>query len=332
MPPPPVPPPPRDDSSDGRLAQLLGERSLWQVLPTFVLLGIGLAFTPCMLPMLPILTGLIVDSGAGPRQATMLSLAFVLAMAATYATLGAAAALSALKQQGLAIVGPFQSAAGTTAWAGYIGDRPVALYPTPDGRHVIAGTLLDAQGKDADHERLLKAVGHALTDALWNNLADSRWIADGSTAAPRIVYVFTDPNCPYCNKFWSDARPWVAAGKVQLRHVIVGVLTPESPAKAAALLSAKDPSARLAAYEGAQAAKVAGALASGRARPLDDTGLAPLSSIPPELQRQLDTNAALMSRLGMTATPGVAWRDATGSLKTREGIPPQALDDVLGPR
>lgn len=184
MPPPPVPPPLRDDSSDGRLAQLLGERSLWQVLPTFVLLGIGLAFTPCMLPMLPILTGLIVDSGAGPRQATMLSLAFVLAMAATYATLGAAAALSALKQQGLAIVGPFQSAAGTTAWAGYIGDRPVALYPTPDGRHVIAGTLLDAQGKDADHERLLKAVGHALTDALWNNLADSRWIADGSTAAP----------------------------------------------------------------------------------------------------------------------------------------------------
>ena len=46
--------------------------------------------------------------------------------------------------------------------------------------------------------------------------------------APGTVYVFTDPNCPYCSKFWADARPWVDSGAVVLRHVMVGILTPTS--------------------------------------------------------------------------------------------------------
>jgi thiol:disulfide interchange protein DsbG len=93
-------------------------------------------------------------------------------------------------------------------------------------------------------------------------LQNSSWIADGSIGARRVVYVFTDPNCPYCNKFWAEARPWVQAGK-QLRHVIVGILTPESPGKAAALLSAPNPAVALAAYEGGQVEATAQALASG---------------------------------------------------------------------
>ena len=83
------------------------------------------------------------------------------------------------------------------------------------------------------------AISKPLTEKTWKQLESSTWIADGSKKAPRVVYVFTDPNCPYCNKFWSDARPWVKADKVQLRHVMVGILGPTSPGKAAALLSAK---------------------------------------------------------------------------------------------
>ena len=71
----------------------------------------------------------------------------------------------------------------------------------------------------------------------------ARWIADGRESAPRTV--FTDPNCPYCNKLWADARPCVDAGKRQLRHVMVGILTPTSAGKAAALLGAKDPAAAM---------------------------------------------------------------------------------------
>ena len=121
-------------------------------------------------------------------------------------------------------------------------------------------------------QRAVAAVG---SDA-WRQLETSHWIADGRTGA-RVVYVFTDLNCPYCNKLWSDARPWVNSGKVQLRHVIVGILTPTSPGKAAALLADKDPSATLAAYEGQNAFTVATALASGRPRPLADGMQQPLA-------------------------------------------------------
>lgn len=65
------------------------------------------------------------------------------------------------------------------------------------------------------------------------------WILDGKKEAPVIVYVFADPFCPYCKQFWQKARPWVDSGKVQLRTILVGVIKPESPATAAAILAAK---------------------------------------------------------------------------------------------
>jgi protein-disulfide isomerase len=38
-------------------------------------------------------------------------------------------------------------------------------------------------------------------------------------------------------KFWQQARPWVESGKVQIRTLLVGVIKPESPATAAAILA-----------------------------------------------------------------------------------------------
>lgn len=163
-------------------------------------------------------------------------------------------------------------------------------------------------------------------------LQNSSWIADGSIGAHRVVYVFTDPNCPYCNKFWAEARPWVQAGKVQLRHVIVGILTPESPGKAAALLSAPNPAVALAAYEGGQVEATAQALASGHPHPLSNQGLQPLSVIPAALTARLQANAALMQALGLQATPAVVWRDESGELQARTGVTPRTLNEAMGPR
>ena len=87
-----------------------------------------------------------------------------------------------------------------------------------------------------------------IADADWGQLEKSHRIAGGRESAPRTVYVFTEPKGPYCNKLWADARPWVDAGKLQLRHVMVGILTPTSAGKAAALLDAKDPAAALDAH------------------------------------------------------------------------------------
>ncbi|CAM5602480.1 hypothetical protein SSTU70S_03334 [Stutzerimonas stutzeri] len=51
--------------------------------------------------------------------------------------------------------------------------------------------------------------------------------------------------------FWKQARPWVESGKVQLRHIMVGMLRADSAGKSAALLSASKPEAALNEHEAA---------------------------------------------------------------------------------
>lgn len=167
-------------------------------------------------------------------------------------------------------------------------------------------------------------------DPRWVELEHSRWVADGRNDAPRKVYVFTDLNCPYCTKLWSDARPWVASGKVQLRHVIVGVLTATSEGKAAAILSGQDPVAKLAAYEGSHAFSVARMLAGGQPHPVEDASLAPMSVIPTRLQADLAANVRLMRSLGIRATPGIASIGPDGKLHAQQGLRPQDLVTVFG--
>ena len=242
------------------------------------------------------------------------------------------APLRALEKQGMTVVGTFASPGGLTAWAAYIGQQPVALYATPDGKHVIAGKMLDSEGRNVTREALDKAVRGPMSAGLWKQIESSHWIADGEPKAPRTVYVFTDPNCPYCNKFWADARPWVDTGKVVLRHVMVGILTPTSSAKAAALLADKNPSAALAAYERGHAAENAKALSSGHPGPLSNDGLKPLANIPVAIQAQLDANEKLMAAMGLQATPAMVWRDQAGTVQMRTGTPEGALAEIFGPR
>ncbi|WP_223527532.1 protein-disulfide reductase DsbD [Pseudomonas sp. BF-B-26] len=61
----------------------------WRELALFFLAGIGLTFTPCVLPMLPILSGVVLRGQVGGLRGFNLSLAYVLPMAACFALLGA---------------------------------------------------------------------------------------------------------------------------------------------------------------------------------------------------------------------------------------------------
>ena len=67
--------------------------NIFLVLATFFGAGLLLAFTPCVLPMVPILSGIIAGSGENvtTRRSFMLSLAYVLGMAFTYTAAGIAA-------------------------------------------------------------------------------------------------------------------------------------------------------------------------------------------------------------------------------------------------
>ncbi|MBF3086111.1 cytochrome c biogenesis protein CcdA, partial [Pseudomonas aeruginosa] len=80
-------------AEDQGLAGSLQAGNLAWSLLLFFGLGLLLAFAPCSLPMLPILAGLVVGSGAGPRRGLLLAGSYVLSMALVYAGLGVVAAL-----------------------------------------------------------------------------------------------------------------------------------------------------------------------------------------------------------------------------------------------
>ncbi|NLW03700.1 MAG: protein-disulfide reductase DsbD [Pseudomonadaceae bacterium] len=74
----------------GALATLLESSGLMWIIGTFFVLGLGLTFTPCVLPMLPILAGAIAGQGQNisTSKGLGLSLAYVLGMATTYTAAG----------------------------------------------------------------------------------------------------------------------------------------------------------------------------------------------------------------------------------------------------
>jgi thiol:disulfide interchange protein DsbD len=61
----------------------------WRSVALFFLAGLGLTFTPCVLPMLPILSGVVLRGQIGGMRSFLLSLAYVLPMAGGFAVLGA---------------------------------------------------------------------------------------------------------------------------------------------------------------------------------------------------------------------------------------------------
>ncbi|MTW22194.1 protein-disulfide reductase DsbD [Allochromatium palmeri] len=82
-------------SEQDRIAAVLAGEGLWVILVVFFGFGLLLAFTPCIFPMIPILSGIIAGQGEGltTRKAFVLSLVYVLAMALTYTIVGVLAGL-----------------------------------------------------------------------------------------------------------------------------------------------------------------------------------------------------------------------------------------------
>ncbi|MDN5924869.1 MAG: protein-disulfide reductase DsbD, partial [Xanthomonadales bacterium] len=78
-----------------RLSRIVHGSSWWLILGAFFIAGLALAFTPCVYPMLPILTGIIAGAGEhlSTRRAVVLSLVYVLANAVVFAIAGVIAGL-----------------------------------------------------------------------------------------------------------------------------------------------------------------------------------------------------------------------------------------------
>ncbi len=98
----------RQPAEDRQIAGLLGTGKFWLIMASFLGFGLLLSFTPCVLPMIPILSGLIAGQGSKVTRMRGFTLAgmYVLGMAIAYAIAGVLAGLS----------GTLLSAALQNAW------------------------------------------------------------------------------------------------------------------------------------------------------------------------------------------------------------------------
>ena len=85
-----------DGDESGTIAATLKHAGFWTSLALFFVAGLGLSLTPCVFPMIPILSGIIAGQGQRSSHARgfWLALAYVLGMAVTYAAAGVAAGLT----------------------------------------------------------------------------------------------------------------------------------------------------------------------------------------------------------------------------------------------
>lgn len=224
-------------------------------------------------------------------------------------------AVKAIEKQGITIIKPFDAPGGMKGYLGKYQDMGVTIYVTPDGKHAISGYMYDSAGANLSENLIEKEIYAPAGRELWQQMEKADWIVDGKKDAPRVVYVFADPFCPYCHQFWQQSRPWVDAGKVQLRTLLVGVIKPESPATAAAIMTSADPAKTWHDFE-----RSAGKMTLNvPVKPADNA------------TRSLNMHQRLMDSLGASATPAIYYMNKNNVLQQVVGLPDeQKLKVIMG--
>ncbi|BBP05420.1 hypothetical protein TPL01_31120 [Sulfuriferula plumbiphila] len=157
----------------------------------------------------------------------------------------------------------------------------------------------------------------ARAETLLTSLHAAKWIQEG--AGPRIVYIFFDPNCPYCHKLYQATRKFVGKEGLEFRWIPVGFLSQSSLGKAAAILAAKD---RRKAFHTNEDDYGFGAGPGG--------GIPPLSHPGGPVLRALNTNLSLMHQARLWGIPVMAFRARDGQAQLMVGsLPPDKLGEML---
>ena len=81
----------KSQNEEDKITSLLKDASILKILGSFFLFGVLLSLTPCIFPMIPILSGLIVK--AGNKNSFFISIVYVLSMSITYTIAGVLAGL-----------------------------------------------------------------------------------------------------------------------------------------------------------------------------------------------------------------------------------------------
>lgn len=166
--------------------------------------------------------------------------------------------------------------AGLDGWIAIQNGQEQYFYATPDREYVLLGLLFDKTGKMITLQQVsalqkeggavldilqqeASTKGASVTDALpregditkslkspseqmFADIEGSNWVALGDPKAP-VLYMFVDPECPFCHEFMKSLRKDIDGGRIQVRMIPVG-LKEDTRTQAALLLAIPNAQAR----------------------------------------------------------------------------------------
>lgn len=220
-------------------------------------------------------------------------------------------AIQSMVDKGIKVVKQFDAGESLTGYVVQVGSNYGIVYSLPDSNRVLIGRIVNAKGNNITAAHAAKYVPEPDFKHVWQQLSQSNWIAEGADNPKTVIYAFVDPNCPYCHLFWLANQPYMEAG-LQVRHILVGMLSKSSLLKAAAILQADNPTAAYIKNQKNYRMDVPEARAGG-IEPAEDPGQKTLA--------RLKANIKLMKKLGVTGTPAIFYKGDDGKVHRIIGLP-----------
>lgn len=162
-----------------------------------------------------------------------------------------------------------------------------------------------------------QAAGENRARSLLNEIHKATQVTEGH--GRKTLYVFFDPNCPYCHKLFEELHPYATNNEVTINWIPVGILTNTSPGKAAAILQAKH---RLKAFYQSERHWHNNHDQGGNITPLQDPNA--------KTRRELETNDNLLTNNNLNGVPVTLFVATNNSAFYFEGTPPpQKMAKIL---
>jgi thiol:disulfide interchange protein DsbC len=120
-----------------------------------------------------------------------------------------------------------------------VGVQPIIFYTNKDGKYVLAGNLIDLTNKQnltrARQQELMK-----LNQDLLKELQAYTNFTFGKVGSQKYIYLFTDPDCPFCKRSEPIVEKWANEKGVEVRVILFPLpIHPQAFGKSVALICDK---------------------------------------------------------------------------------------------
>jgi thiol:disulfide interchange protein DsbG len=188
---------------------------------------------------------------------------------------------------------------------GYVIETPqqeAIIYHNEEKNISFSGMMLIDGGINVTEEHYETEIpAKDYSSVLAEVVQDNTVLTEGQADAEKELWVFFDPNCPYCHTIWETTRSFIDSGELKVHWMPVAFLSNTSAGKVAKFWQAED---QVAVFNEAEAK-----FNQGGSTPLRS------SEITRETREMLEKNLDYMGDFGSNGTPTVIYETKEGGVK-----------------